>query len=121
MKEDENLLTVSVGTSRVAGSQSLPDVKKGPALSRKSKHGVYGLLPSGGDRDLQWQQPGKPVVCVTGEGSLQMNIQEFQTIIQNRLPIKLFVINNQGYRPYGRRSRVISAPRLWVSVLRAGI
>ena len=26
-----------------------------------------------------------------------MNIQEFQTIIQNRLPIKLFVINNQGY------------------------
>ena len=39
----------------------------------------------------------QPVVCVTGEGSLQMNIQELQTIRQNHLPIKLFVINNQGY------------------------
>src|SRR5699024_7550527 len=39
----------------------------------------------------------KPVVCVTGEGSLQMNIQELQTIRHNRLPVKLFVINNQGY------------------------
>ena len=37
------------------------------------------------------------MVCVTGEGSLQMNIQELQTIRHNRLPVKLFVINNQGY------------------------
>ena len=34
---------------------------------------------------------------MTGEGSLQMNLQELQTIWQNRLPVKLFVINNQGY------------------------
>ncbi len=37
------------------------------------------------------------MICVTGDGSLQMNIQELQTIIQNKLPIKLFVINNFGY------------------------
>jgi len=37
------------------------------------------------------------VICVTGEGSLQMNIQELQTIIHNNLPIKLFVLNNGGY------------------------
>lgn len=37
------------------------------------------------------------VICVTGEGSLQMNIQELQTIIHNKLPIKLFVLNNNGY------------------------
>lgn len=37
------------------------------------------------------------VICVTGDGSLQMNIQEFQTIIHNQLPIKLFVLNNDGY------------------------
>lgn len=36
-------------------------------------------------------------ICVTGEGSLQMNIQEFQTIIHHRLPIKIFVLNNAGY------------------------
>lgn len=37
------------------------------------------------------------IVCVTGEGSLQMNIQELQTIIHNQLPIKIFVLNNGGY------------------------
>ncbi len=37
------------------------------------------------------------VVCVTGDGSIQMNIQELQTIVTNKLPLKLFVINNEGY------------------------
>jgi acetolactate synthase-1/2/3 large subunit len=37
------------------------------------------------------------IVCVTGEGSLQMNLQELQTIIHYHLPIKLFVLNNNGY------------------------
>ncbi len=34
---------------------------------------------------------------ITGDGSLQMNLQELQTIIHNKLPIKLFVLNNEGY------------------------
>ncbi len=37
------------------------------------------------------------VICVTGDGSIQMNIQELQTIIHNKLPIKIFVFNNNGY------------------------
>ncbi len=37
------------------------------------------------------------LICVTGDGSIQMNIQELQTIIQNKLPIKIFIINNEGY------------------------
>lgn len=36
-------------------------------------------------------------IVITGDGSLQMNIQEFATIKHNNLPIKLFVINNNGY------------------------
>lgn len=39
----------------------------------------------------------KPVVCVTGDGSLQTNIQELQTLKHNQPNIKLFVINNDGY------------------------
>ena len=39
----------------------------------------------------------KELVCVTGDGSIQMNLQELQTIITNKLPIKIFVINNEGY------------------------
>ncbi len=39
----------------------------------------------------------QPVVCLAGDGSLQMNIQELQTVAFHRLPIKLFVFNNDGY------------------------
>jgi acetolactate synthase-1/2/3 large subunit len=41
--------------------------------------------------------PNSIVIGVTGEGSFQFNIQELQTIVQNKLPIKLFILNNGGY------------------------
>jgi acetolactate synthase-1/2/3 large subunit len=37
------------------------------------------------------------VICLAGDGSLQMNVQELQTVSTHRLPVKLFVLNNQGY------------------------
>lgn len=37
------------------------------------------------------------VVCAHGDGGLEMNIQELQTVVHNNLPIKLFVFNNKGY------------------------
>ncbi len=39
----------------------------------------------------------KDVVCLAGDGSLQLNIQELQTVIHHKLPIKLFYLNNNGY------------------------
>lgn len=39
----------------------------------------------------------QPVVLITGDGSLQMNLQELQTVVAYGLPIKMFVINNDGY------------------------
>lgn len=41
--------------------------------------------------------PDAQVVLITGDGSIQMNIQELQTIINLKLPIKIFVYNNDGY------------------------
>lgn len=40
---------------------------------------------------------GKRVVCLAGDGSIQMNVQELQTVAHHRLPVKLFVLNNGGY------------------------
>ena len=94
MQEGQTLM-VSVGTSRVAGSQAF-QVKKGQRFITNPNTASMGFcLPAA--TGICVAQPGKPVVCVTGEGSLQMNLQELQTIWQNRLPVKLFVINNQGY------------------------
>jgi len=36
-------------------------------------------------------------VCLAGDGSIQMNIQELQTVVHNKLPVKIFVLNNRGY------------------------
>lgn len=39
----------------------------------------------------------KSVVCIEGDGSIMMNLQELQTIKHHNLPIKIFIINNDGY------------------------
>jgi acetolactate synthase-1/2/3 large subunit len=40
---------------------------------------------------------GRPTVCIEGDGSIQMNAQEFETIRRLNLPIKVFVLSNNGY------------------------
>jgi acetolactate synthase-1/2/3 large subunit len=42
-------------------------------------------------------QPPKRIICLAGDGSIMMNLQELQTIAGGNLPIKLFVLNNDGY------------------------
>jgi len=42
-------------------------------------------------------RPGKRVICLAGDGSIQMNIQEFQTVVHHHLRLKIFVLNNSGY------------------------
>jgi len=42
--------------------------------------------------------PGaKRIICLAGDGSIMMNLQELQTIVGDALPIKIFVLNNDGY------------------------
>jgi acetolactate synthase-1/2/3 large subunit len=40
---------------------------------------------------------GHDIICFCGDGSIQMNIQEFQTIVHYNLPIKMLMLNNDGY------------------------
>jgi acetolactate synthase-1/2/3 large subunit len=40
--------------------------------------------------------PGQTVVCITGDGSFQMNVQELATVAENKVPVKIFLLNN-GY------------------------
>ena len=43
------------------------------------------------------REAGKRVICIAGDGSIMMNIQELQTIAGNNLPVKVFLLNNNGY------------------------
>jgi acetolactate synthase-1/2/3 large subunit len=40
---------------------------------------------------------GKRIICIAGDGSIMMNLQELQTISGSNLPIKIFLLNNNGY------------------------
>lgn len=92
---EDAAIMVSVGTSRVVGSQTFR-IKKGQRFITNSNTASMGFdLPA--IVGISRAEPGKTVVCVTGEGCLMMNLQEFQTLRQNHIPFRLFVVNNEGY------------------------
>jgi len=41
------------------------------------------------------REPGRTVLCISGDGSLMMNLQELDTLAEHGLPVKLIVMNNQ--------------------------
>ncbi|RJE85647.1 thiamine pyrophosphate-binding protein [Paenibacillus sp. 1011MAR3C5] len=47
----------------------------------------------------------KDVFCVTGEGSIMMNLQELQTIVHYKLPVKLVIFSNDGYAAIRQTSK----------------
>lgn len=57
---------------------------------------VYVKAETGEKRPGYGEEPDD-VILLTGDGSIQMNLQELQTIIHHRMPIKIFLINNGGY------------------------
>lgn len=78
-----------------------------PAQGIKTSKLTQRYITSGAQAEMGFTVPGTVGVSVarkkgdtigiTGDGSFQMNIQELQTIVHNRLPVKLFVWNNDGY------------------------
>jgi acetolactate synthase-1/2/3 large subunit len=54
----------------------------------------YGLPAAMG---AAFARPGVRIICISGDGSLQMNIQELATIAQHKLPVKILLINNHGH------------------------
>lgn len=48
---------------------------------------------------------GRPVICVVGDGSIMMNLQELQTICSQNIPVKIFVINNNCYAVIRERQK----------------
>ncbi len=92
---ESDRLVVSVGTSRVVGSQASYITEGMRFITNPSTAAMGYCLPAA--IGVCIASGRRKTVLVTGEGSLQMNIQEFQTIVHNKLPIIIFVMNNQGY------------------------
>lgn len=72
------------------------EAKKGQRLFHDFNNTAMGYaLPASIGASIALNK--KPIICVTGDGSLQMNIQELASVIYYQLPIKIFLINNHGY------------------------
>lgn len=92
----ENTVTVtSNGTCCVAGHQTW-FVKNGSRFFNNNAVASmgYGLPASIG---ACVSNDRKVTICLEGDGSIMMNLQELQTVVTNKLPIKIVLINNAGY------------------------
>lgn len=92
----ENSLTaVSNGACCVVGHQTYV-IKKGSRFANNSAVASMGYgLPAAIGTCIACERA--ETICLEGDGSIMMNLQELQTIITNNLPIKIFLINNSGY------------------------
>jgi len=54
----------------------------------------YGLPAAIG---ASFARPGQNIVCISGDGSFQMSIQELATVARHQLPIKIILLNNHGH------------------------
>jgi len=92
----ENEIIVTANATACICAFQVIQIKKGQRMYSNSGSAPMGYdLPAaigaciGADR--------RRVVCLAGDGSIQMNLQELETITYNHLPIKIFVLNNHGY------------------------
>ncbi|MCD7797705.1 MAG: thiamine pyrophosphate-binding protein [Clostridiales bacterium] len=92
---EESYTAVSNGACCVVGHQNYTIKKNTRFIINSAIASMgYGLPASIG---LCVADGKKDTVCLEGDGSIMMNLQELQTIVTNKLPIKIFLINNQGY------------------------
>lgn len=95
LTKEGDITVVSNGSASVVGSQTYyiqPDTRFIMNCGISSMG--YGLPASVG---ACIANDKKPVICIEGDGSIMMNLQELQTAVTNKLPVKIFVINNNGY------------------------
>ena len=94
LDENERVVTGD-GTACVVTFQAAK-IKKGQRLYTNSGCASMGFdLPAA--IGAYFAEKPKRIICLAGDGSMQMNLQELQTISTHKLPIKIFVLNNQGY------------------------
>ena len=91
----DGIVVAGDGTACVAPWQSMPVSKpfrmfwnSGCASMGYDLPAAIGACVANGFRD---------VVCLAGDGSIQMNIQELQTVVHYEMPIKIIYLNNDGY------------------------
>jgi len=93
--EEGDVVVAADGTACVVTFQAA-ELKRSQRLYTNSGCASMGYdLPAA--IGAAYANGGRRVVCLAGDGSIMLNLQELQTIVGNRLPVKVFVLANDGY------------------------
>lgn len=95
VQDDETIVTAD-GTACVAAFQ-VARIRQGMRLYHNSGSAPMGYDIPAAIGAAFAQDRAKRVVCIAGDGSIMMNLQDIQTIAGRRLPVKTFVLSNKGY------------------------
>jgi acetolactate synthase-1/2/3 large subunit len=86
---------LDVGQHQMWAGQSL-DLKQGQFLITQG-----GMASMGSSLPMaigaSFAKPKRMIIVITGDGGFQLNMQELQTVRHHHLPIKIILLNNQGY------------------------
>lgn len=109
LDEDEVIVTGN-GSACVISFQAA-EIKRGQRLFTNSGCAAmgYGFPAAIG---AAFANKRKRVICLDGDGSFQMNIQELQTVVYHNLPLKIFYLNNNGYHSIRQTQTNLFAPPL---------
>lgn len=91
----ENKITIVSSGSIITNAWHMARIKNGDKFIISSQGDMGFELPA--SIGAQIAEPNKMIIPILGEGSFQLNIQELQTIIQYKLPIKILLFNNGAY------------------------
>jgi len=92
---DDDVIVCGNATSCIVPFQTMHLRKHQRLISNSGSASMGYDLPAA--IGAAFARPGKRVICLAGDGSIQMNIQELQTVVHHHLPLKIFVLNNSGY------------------------
>lgn len=108
LKPDQVIVT-DMGTALLSGHQALA-LKAGQRLMTTTGLGEMGYgLP--GAIGASFARNKGEVLCLNCDGGMMINLQELQTIVHHKLPIKLFIFNNDGYLMIKHTQKALFAGR----------
>ena len=91
----DDVVVCGNGTANVVGFQAAI-IKRGQRVFCNTGDASMGFdLPAAVGAAVA--REGQRVICLAGDGSIQLNIQELQTVAHHQLPVKILVLNNDGY------------------------
>ena len=92
---DDDIVVSDAGSAYYVSSQAVHLDKNQRYITSGAQADMGFTLPA--CIGVSVAREGKNVIGIVGDGSFQLNMQEIQTMVHNKLPVKMFVWNNNGY------------------------